>query len=88
MKKCINCGDEQLSEGHWAGKSDCESGSSEPVQGGLSMCGDLHRWAEPKAWIVPGSPGTFPTFAEAEQWRSAQIWDGGIGMTPMPEPVY
>ncbi len=30
----------------------------------------------------------FPDFQSAQDWRSAQIWDGGIGMTPEPEAVY
>jgi len=29
----------------------------------------------------------FDSHADAMDWRSAQIWDGGIGMTPLPERI-
>ena len=38
-------------------------------------------------WFVEGAPSLFPTLEDATAWRQAQIWDGGIGMAPMPEPV-
>lgn len=52
---------------------------------------------EPIGWEIPGQNrvyengkrvGLFPTFQAAQDWRSAQIWNGGIGDTPEPVPVY
>lgn len=39
-------------------------------------------------WCVEGAPILFPSLEDATAWRQAQIWDGGISMTPMPEPVF
>ena len=39
-------------------------------------------------WSVEGAGSLFPDLQSAQDWRNAQIWDGGIGMTPEPEAVY
>lgn len=37
-------------------------------------------------YIVAGN--FFDTFEKAQDFRSAQIWDGGVGMLDMPDPVF
>lgn len=68
-----------------AGKRGQDLTLTEMDEFGAFLATYVVRTVPNEVWTVEGAPSTFETYEAAEQWRSAQIWDGGVGMTPLPE---